>query len=67
MQAFETIGTIDKQGHIKLAKPLQLRNKVVKIIIMIADMEDMEADNTDWWHDLTPQQQLELDNSFSGM
>lgn len=27
MQAFETVGTIDTKGHLKLAEPLQFRNK----------------------------------------
>jgi hypothetical protein len=61
MQAFETVGTIDMKGHLKLNKPLKLRNKVVKIIIMIADIEDVETEETDWWHELTPAQQMELE------
>lgn len=61
MQAFETIGTIDTKGHLKLAKPLQVRNKVVKVIIMIADMDDVEIDNSDWWDALSTQQQAELE------
>jgi hypothetical protein len=65
MQAFETIGTIDTKGHIKLSKPLTMRNKVVKIIIMIAEIDDLEEKDTDWWNDLTPQQQLELKNAIA--
>jgi hypothetical protein len=61
MQAFETVGTIDTKGHLKLNKPLQLRNKVVRVIIMIADIEDVQNEETDWWHELTPAQQLELE------
>jgi hypothetical protein len=58
MQAFETVGTIDMKGHLKLNKPLKLRNKVVKVIIMIADIEDVETAETDWWH---AAQQMELE------
>ena len=65
MQAFETIGTIDTKGHIKLAKPLHLRNKVVKIIIMIAEVDDIDDNTSDWWNDLTPQQQLELETALA--
>ena len=32
MQALETVGTIDKKGHLILSKPLELRNRVVKLL-----------------------------------
>lgn len=47
MQALETIGTIDKQGHLILSKPLEYRDKVVKIIILIADDDDT-IENEEW-------------------
>ena len=47
MQALETVGTIDKKGHLILSKPLELRNKVVKIIVLIADDDDT-IDNEQW-------------------
>ena len=65
MQAFETTGTIDTKGQLKLAKPLQIRNKVVKIIIMIADVDDAETDSSDWANDLSPQQQMELKTALA--
>jgi hypothetical protein len=64
MQAIETIGTIDTKGHLKLAQPLKIRNKMVKIIIMIADVEDV-IEETDWANDLTPQQRLELETALA--
>jgi hypothetical protein len=64
MQAIETIGTIDTKGHLKLAQPLKIRNKMVKIIIMIADVEDIVAE-ADWANDLTPQQRLELETALA--
>ena len=47
MQALETVGTIDKKGHLILSKPLELRNKVVKIIVLIADDDDT-IENEQW-------------------
>ena len=47
MQALETVGTIDKKGHLILSKPLELRNKVVKIIVLIADDDDT-IENEEW-------------------
>ena len=47
MQALETIGRIDKQGHLILPKPLEIRNKVVKIIVLIADDDDT-IENEEW-------------------
>lgn len=47
MQALETFGTIDKKGHLILSKPLEYRNKVVKIIVLIAD-EDDTIENEEW-------------------
>ena len=47
MQALETVGTIDKQGHLILSKPLEFRNKVVKIIVLIADDDDT-IENEEW-------------------
>lgn len=47
MQALEIIGTIDKQGYIILPKPLEYRNKVVKIIVLIADDDDT-IENEEW-------------------
>lgn len=63
MQAIETIGTIDTKGHLKLAQPLKIRNKMVKIIIMIADVEDI-VNEADWANDLSPQQRLELETAL---
>jgi hypothetical protein len=64
MQAIETIGTIDTKGHLKLAQPLKIRNKMVKIIIMIADVEDV-IEEADWANDLSPQQRLELKTALA--
>ena len=47
MQALETIGTIDKKGHLILSKPLEFRNKIVKIIVLIADDNDT-IENEEW-------------------
>ena len=47
MQALETVGTIDKKGYLILSKPLELRNKVVKIIVLIADDDDT-IENEQW-------------------
>ena len=47
MKALETVGTIDKKGHLILSKPLELRNKVVKIIVLIADDDDT-IENEQW-------------------
>jgi hypothetical protein len=64
MQAIEAIGTIDTKGHLKLAQPLKIRNKMVKIIIMIADIEDV-VEEADWANDLSPQQRLELETALA--
>ena len=47
MQALETIGKIDKKGHLILSKPLEFRNKIVKIIMLIADDDDT-IENEEW-------------------
>ena len=47
MQALETIGTIDKKGYLILSKPLEYRNKIVKIIVLIADDNDT-IENEEW-------------------
>jgi hypothetical protein len=64
MQAIEAIGTIDTKGHLKLAQPLKIRNKMVKIIIMIADVEDV-IEEADWANDLSSQQRLELKTALA--
>ena len=65
MQAFETVGTIDTKGHLKLTEPLQFRNKIVKVIILIADVEETEKDSSDWWDELSPEQQMELETALA--
>ena len=47
MQALEIIGKIDEKGHIILSKPLEFRNKIVKIIMLIADDDDT-IENEEW-------------------
>lgn len=47
MQALETIGKIDEHGYLILSKPLEIRNKVVKIIVLIADDDD-SFENKEW-------------------
>lgn len=37
MQALEVLGNIDKDGFLKLEKPLVLKNRKVKIIILVLD------------------------------
>ena len=44
MQALEVIGNIDKDGFLKLEKPLLLKNRKVKIIILVPD-DDMLDDS----------------------
>lgn len=52
MQALETMGTIDKQGHLRLSKPLEYRDKIVKVIVLIADDNDT-IENEEWLAALT--------------
>jgi hypothetical protein len=43
MRAIETTGRIEKSGHLKLNKPLEIvtKNKKVKVIILYDDSDDI--------------------------
>ena len=42
MQAIETVGEIDQKGNLILKAPLYLRNKKVRIIILLSEQEDLD-------------------------
>ena len=44
MQALEVTGKIDKDGFLRLEKPLTLKNRKVKIIILVPD-DDVQDDS----------------------
>jgi peroxiredoxin len=44
MKALEIKGRIDEAGNLHLEHPLELRNKEVKVIILIAEEEDFDDD-----------------------
>jgi len=46
MRAIETFGEIDKEGRIKLEKPIDHEGKRVKVIILFPDEEDI--DDASW-------------------
>jgi hypothetical protein len=48
MKAIETTGRIEKSGHLKLDKPLDLvtKNQKVKVIILYDDSDEMSE--TEW-------------------
>ncbi|MDX5346549.1 MAG: hypothetical protein LPJ89_06285 [Hymenobacteraceae bacterium] len=47
MKAIETTGKIDNKGNLHLNKPLGLREKQVKVIILVSEEND-EADEKLW-------------------
>ncbi|MBP6828993.1 MAG: hypothetical protein KA165_20660 [Saprospiraceae bacterium] len=51
MQALEVTGKIDKDGFLKIEKPLAIKNRSVKIIILLPD-DDMLGDPL-WLHGLS--------------
>ena len=60
MQALEVIGNIDKDGFLKLEKPLLLKNRKVKIIILIPD--DDVLDDSLWLRALAKNPALDFLN-----
>ncbi|WP_192822325.1 hypothetical protein [Rufibacter sp. LB8] len=42
MRAIEATGKIDKQGNLRLDNPLLMREKNVKVIILLSDEEEQE-------------------------
>ena len=42
MKAIETTGKIDKKGFLRLDKPLRLKEKKVKIIILMPEENEIE-------------------------
>jgi hypothetical protein len=46
LQALERNGRIDKEGQLHLDVPLTVTNKAVKVIVLIADEEELTDD--DW-------------------
>ena len=46
MKAIEAYGEIDKDGRLKLEKPIDYRGRRVKVIILFAEEEDI--DNNLW-------------------
>ena len=46
MQALEVIGNIDKDGFLKIEKPLAVKNRKVKVIILFPD--DDVLDDSLW-------------------
>ena len=47
MRAIEATGQIDNKGNLRLDNPLLMREKKVKVIILVADTED-ETDEQLW-------------------
>lgn len=60
MQALEVVGNIDKDGFLKLEKPLVLKNRKVKIIILIPD--DDVLDDALWLRVLSKNPSLDFLN-----
>ena len=60
MQALEVLGNIDKDGFLKLEKPLVLKNRKVKIIILIPD--DDVLDDSLWLRALAKNPALDFLN-----
>ena len=46
MKALELVGKIDSEGYIKLDKPLEIKNTIVKLILLVP--EDNLIDDMIW-------------------
>jgi hypothetical protein len=52
MRAIEATGQIDNQGNLRLDNPLVMREKKVKVIILVAE-ENEEIDDNLWLTSIT--------------
>jgi len=52
MRAIRVTGQIDSQGNLRLDNPLVMREKKVKVIILVAE-ENEEIDNNLWLTSMT--------------
>lgn len=49
MQTIQASGTVDKNGKLTLEKPLNIRDRKVKILVFINDeYDDSEIDEKEW-------------------
>lgn len=46
MKAIETIGEIDKKGFLRIDRPLETRDKRVKVIILMSEDDILEDERT---------------------